>query len=99
MCPRSVPSLPSFEVMFCENTMRQNLTGEEFSKAIDEAYNQIVHWLPSLFMVPSGKYGKQFVMELTKLLNAFANTSSQELFAVKAAMTLPALLLQKPHSK
>ena len=53
--PESVPSLPSFEVMFCENTMWQNLTGEEFSKAIDETYNQIVHWLPNLFMVPSGK--------------------------------------------
>ena len=53
--PESGPSLPSFEVMFCENTMWQNLTGEEFSKAIDEAYNQIVHWLPNLFMVPSGK--------------------------------------------
>ena len=50
-------------------------------------------------MIPLGNCGKQFVGELTKLLSAFADTSSHELFAVKAALTLPTLLLQKPHSE
>lgn len=50
-------------------------------------------------MLPSGSSGKQFTAELAKLYDAFASESSYEGFAIKAAMIMPALLLQKPHSK
>ena len=50
-------------------------------------------------MVPSGNRGKQFIGNLAKLFDAYAQESSYEAFAIKAAMTMPALLLQKPHSK
>ena len=52
-----------------------------------------------MFKVPSGKCGKQFVGELTRLFNAFAMESDLESIALKAAMTLPSLMLQKPHAK
>ena len=47
-------------------------------------------------MIPSGAQGKRFVGELARLFNAFASESALEVFAIKAAMAMPALLLQKP---
>ena len=41
--------------------------------------------------------GKVFVNELARLLHAYAESSSMEITALKAAMTLPILLLQKLH--
>lgn len=66
---------------------------------INDAYSQIVHWKHNLFMIPSGAQGKRFVGELARLFNAFASESALEAFAIKAAMTMPALLLQKPSTK
>jgi hypothetical protein len=76
-----------------------DLSGEEFTKVIDDVYAQVVHWRPNLFKVPSGACGKQFVAELTRLFNAFAMESDLEAIAMKAAMILPTLVLQKPHAK
>ena len=70
-----------------------------FTNLIDEAYSQIVHWRPNLFKVPSGSCGKQFVAELARLFEAFTTESALEPVALSAAMTLPALMLQKPHAK
>ena len=95
----AIPSLPQFKDMTCNQSAWHDISGEEFSKAIDEAYGQTVHWIPNSFMVPSGSSGKKFIGELAKLYDAFASESSYESFAIKAAMTMPALLLQKPHSK
>ena len=95
-----MPSLPEFKETTYSQAAWQDISGEDFVKAIDEAYNQTVHWVPNLFMLPSGSSGKQFIVELAKLYDAFASKSSYESFAIKAAMTMPALLLQKPpHSK
>ena len=95
----NIPQLPTVNVVSCSTTMWGNLTGQEFSEAINSAYSQIVHWRPNVFMVPSGNRGKQFIGNLAKLFDAYAQESSYEAFAIKAAMTMPALLLQKPHSK
>ena len=48
-------------------------------------------------MVPFGKVGSAFVSELTNLFNSYGNASAQECIALKAAMVMPALLLQRPH--
>ena len=61
--------------------------------------SQIVHWRSNLFKVPSGSIGKWFVAKIVHLFEAFATESALEAVALKAAMTLPALLLQKPHAK
>ena len=37
--------------------------------------------------------------ELSRLFQAFGDGSAMECVALKAAMVLPALLLQKPHAK
>ena len=55
---------------------------------------------PNLFKVPSGSSGKQFVAELARLYEAFASESALvSVAALTAAMTLPALMLQKPKVK
>ena len=91
--------LPSFQPVSCPTCTWGNLSGHEFSSAIDGAYSEIVHWRPNLFKVPSGASGKRFVGELARLFEAFAAESAFEAFALKAAMTLPAMVLQKSHAK
>ena len=91
--------LPSVKPVSCINSTWGGLSGIEFSIAIDGAYSEMVHWRPNLFKVPSGASGKCFVGELARLFGAFATESAFEAFALKAVMTLPALVLQKPHAK
>ena len=95
----STRTLPTFNPAPSMTSSWGGLSGEEFTLAIDEAYAQVVHWRPNLFKVPSGASGKQFVAELTRFFNAFALESDMEGIALKAAMTLPSLMLQKPHAK
>ena len=49
--------------------------------------------------VSSGKAGMAFVRELSRMFRAYADGSALERMAMKAAMTMPALLLQKPHHR
>ena len=94
-----IRTLPSFKPTSSMDSSWGDLSGEEFTKMIDDAYAQVVHWRPNLFKVPSGACGKQFVVELTRFFNAFASEADLEAIALKSAMTLPSLLLQKPHAK
>ena len=66
---------------------------------LSRIYDEIVQWKRNLFKVPSGNAGKAFVRELTRMFNAYAEGSALECVAMKAAMTMPALLLQKPSSR
>ena len=94
--PEQVRALPQFNPMSSDSATRNTRTGQEFSDDINDAYSKIVHWKHNLFMIPSGAQCKRFVGELARLFNAFASESALEVFAIKAAMTMPALLLQKP---
>ena len=71
--------------------------GPSITQDINNAYDEIVHWRRNVFKIPSGKAGKSFVRELTRLFKAYAECSSLEGIALKAAMSLPILILQKPH--
>lgn len=73
--------------------------GEEFVQVIEGCYEEVVHWKRNLFKVPSGRAGKSFVRELTRMFQAYADASALESMALQAAMVMPALLLQKPHAK
>ena len=92
-------SLPFFRPVQGAGYMWGGLSGHVFSSLIDDAYSQIVHWRSHLFKVPSRSTGKRFMAEIARLFEAFAIESALEAVALKAAMTLPALLLQKPHAK
>ena len=94
-----VGDLPSFTPACDPNSQWGNLTGDEFSHAISAAYFEAVHWKRNIFLVPSGAEGKEFVQELARIFGAYAERSALESFAMTAAMTMPLLLLQKPHGK
>ena len=69
------------------------------SQQLTAAYGETVHWRRNIFLVPSGASGKDFVGEMARLFQAFADGSAMESIALTAAMAMPALLLQRPHSK
>ena len=91
--------LPSFVPAHVPNFKWGELDGTTMQTIINECYNEIVRWKRNLFKVPSGKAGKSFVKELTRLLIAFAEASALEAIALKAVFVMPALLLQKPHKR
>ncbi len=74
-----------------------DLEGPDFSQAVNSAYAEVAHWRRNICQVPSGEAGKEFVLELAKLFNAYGEGSALESVALTAAMILPVLLLQKPY--
>ena len=61
------------------------------------AYDEIVHWKKKFFPIPLGSAGKKLTSELATLFRAFGEASGLECVALKAAMVLPALLLQRTN--
>ena len=97
--PIAFDHLPVFEPTSAANFQWGASDGFAVTLAIDRAYAEIVHWRRNVFLLPSGKVGREFVRELSRLFTAYAERQPIELIAMKAAMTMPALLLQKPDIK
>ena len=55
----------------------------------DDAYNTIVHWRKSLFMLPFGSTTKRFIEEMARIVNSWAFRSEQYTITMKALMVLP----------
>ena len=91
--------LPSFTAIPAPNFQWGQKHGEYFVQIVNRCYDEAVHWRRNLFKIPSGKAGVAFVQELSRLFQAYAESSALEGVAFKAAMILPALLLQKPHAR
>ena len=89
--------LPQHATMNEPNFTWGDIDGKSFIQSIEQAYSEIIHWRRNLFKVPSGKAGKSFTTEIAKLFRAFADKTALESIALRAAMSLPALVLQKPH--
>ena len=75
------------------------LNGTTFNDLITFCYEKAVHWKRNMIKVPSGKAGNFFVKELTRLFQAYVSDSALQSVALKAAMVLPSLVLQKPSKK
>ena len=73
--------------------------GEKFFNDLNTVYDKIVYWKKNLFLLPSGHGGKQYVKELTRIINSWTNNSPLRTIAMKAIHVMPALLLQKPSKK
>ena len=76
-----------------------DVPGSEFVSKVNNVYDEVIHWRRNLFSVLVGKAGTQFVQELAKLFQSFADGSTLEGIALKAAMLMPILLLQKTSFK
>ena len=63
---------------------------------ISKAYEEVVHWWRNVFKIPFGGQGKAFVQEMASQFQSYADASAREKVALKAAMVLLALVLQRP---
>ena len=77
-----------------------NHSVEDISQITCAIYEEIVYWKKNLFKLPSGAAGKQYIKEMTRLINIW-NEDCRPLsgIALKLVMIMPALLLQKPSRK
>ena len=76
-----------------------SLKGDRFQLELRRAYNEIIQWRRNLFMVPSRKVGETFVGEMARLFKMYGESTTLEPISLMAAMTMPSLLLQKPHQR
>ena len=58
-------------------------------------YEEAIKWKRNLFMLPSGKAGKEYIGECTHLILKWVNDSQLQSIAIKAFMIMPSLLLEK----
>ena len=61
---QDVSVLPAYKpVSFSNNRSTwHDITGEDICRSLDDAYREVVHWIPNHFMLPSGNCGKQFIL-------------------------------------
>ncbi len=52
--------------------------GKTITSTLNRIYDKIVHWRRNLFKVPSGKHGKSFVRELTRMFNGYGGTGKDQ---------------------
>ena len=95
--------LPHIEIVPSSHRTRNNWENtpyNEFTMQVNKIYEEIVHLRRNIFKIPSGKAGKEYIKELTFWLRQF-NSPKSELnsIALKAFMSLPTLILQKPSPK
>ena len=69
------------------------------TSSITTAYNEIISWRKNVFLVPYGKIGRDFIDQLTMLINQWNNKSEKQHIALKAVFVLLAVGLQKPGQK
>ena len=91
--------LPPFNVMCAPNFVWGDVPGESFVHSVTCCYNEVVYWRKVLFRIPQAKCGRAFVAEQARLFRAYAVGFALESIALKAAMIMPVLLLQRPHVK
>ena len=83
-----------------ENIRWGNATGfEEIRRRIQAAYETVITWELNLFLVPRGRNGKEFIGELTRLLQLFNTRSPWESLGLHLAQVFVPLMLQKPSAK
>ena len=91
-----VPELPTPNLDAEADFTWGDLSGQDFLHVVEAAYCEVVHWKRNVFKVPSGKAGKEFVLELARLFRSYSEATALESVALKAVMLMPHLLLQKP---
>ena len=96
----SVRTLPPFKKMRSPSfTWGNAVDGSTFCRRIGTAYQEVTKWRRNVFNVPTGKAGTMVVNELSRLFCEYGSKSPMEKIAITAAMTIPHLMLQKPHAK
>ena len=96
----TIPDLPPYPPLRDLSLTMGAQDAAEFSHQVSEAYEEIVHFSPNLLEVPMGNTGWTFIGMLSTLFHAFGNDSLGSAdYAMKAAMVMQQLLLEKPVGK
>jgi hypothetical protein len=76
-------------------------TEEKVDNVLQKVYSEIVTWSKNLFLLPRGKVGKDFIHELTRLINLFVyrSDSNWHLYALRLVHVFMPLMLQKPSRR
>ena len=91
------PNLPSYQKEKLVPDRKYNtLDGNELVEIINKVYDDVITWRKNLFLVPTGKLGKDFIILMTYWLEQFNNNSDFKCIALKTFMILPSLFIQKP---
>ena len=64
-----------------------------------DIYKEIVGWSKNLFILPRGKAGKEFIMELDRLIGLFVNKTSLQRVSLLLLHIFMPIMLQKPSEK
>lgn len=91
-------SLPTFSTSASPTfTWGDEMSGPDFVEGVTSAYDEVIHWRKNFFSLPQGNLGKKFTGELASLFRSFGEGTAMECIALKAAMVLPILVLQRSH--
>ena len=71
----------------------------EFEKNLSQVYETVVFWRKNMFLLPSGKVGRTFIWEVSRLMSEWLFDSPLKDIAFKVIMVMPCLLLQRPSWK
>ena len=77
-----------------------SMTGlKEIKASVDRLYLEIIAWQKNMFLLPRGNVGKEFISELTRLINLFNRKTVWSDIALSLAHIFIPLMLQKPSIK
>ena len=70
-------------------------TNKQSEENVSSIYGKTVYWKKNIFLLPTGKGGRCFIDETTRLIDAWIRGSPLKNIALKTAMIMASLLLQK----
>ena len=94
--PPYIPTPAPFVSILPQNITWGKSTLSEFEENIKSCYKEIVKWKKNLFLLPTGRVGKEFILEMKRLVDLFVNKTPYCNIALNALMVMIPLLLQKP---
>ena len=104
--PTAEPLQQEFETPRSNENIRENndakqekSSKEGYKTQIFDAYEKIVYWRKNLFELPKGANGKEFIKEMTRLINDWSSVSPDRDVSLKSLMVMPSLLLQRTSIK
>jgi len=70
-----------------------------YHQQVTDAFDKIVFWRKNLFDLPKGSTGKDFITEMTRLINNWNNKGSEYEVSLTALSVMPMLILQRTSMK
>ena len=89
-------ALPDFEPSASPVITWSSGDSDTFCHSLEAVYGEVVYWRSNCFKIPSGNFGKKFVLELARLFRSAGEGSSLESIALKATFTFCILVTHKP---